>query len=171
MNLSEVVSTFIAAPLNLQVAQMGTPEQPIPLGTARPYIAIRNEKFIDVMEHAVSDAATGDGGIASNMQDLNSFIEALFSGTLCSTQSLNQMISVFEDNGKDGYGLGIEPFIFDEGIAYGHTGNTSAYNTLLFYFPNQQVTLSFGFNGASEQDNIGKKLTDTYKRFSEVIFK
>jgi len=57
------------------------------------------------------------------------------------------------------------------GIAYGHTGNTSAYNTLLFYFPNKQVTLSFGFNGASEQDDIGKKLTDTYKKFSEVIFK
>jgi len=84
MDLWDAVDIYIAQPLNLTIAKMGTETNPIPEGTARPYIATRDEKFMDIMQNSVADAATGDGGIATNMQDLAIFIKALFTGQLTS---------------------------------------------------------------------------------------
>ncbi|MEM8527193.1 MAG: serine hydrolase domain-containing protein [Bacteroidota bacterium] len=78
MPLWDAVDQYIIDPLDLKVAEMGTHDQPIPMGTARPYLATHSDKYFDIMQNAVSDAATGDGGIASNAQDLITFIEGLF---------------------------------------------------------------------------------------------
>ena len=157
MTLWDVVDTYIVKPLNLENALMGTHDEPIPTGTARPYLATRGDKYYDIMENAVSDAATGDGGIASNMQDLNVFIEALFNGNLMSNDALSLMTdrNVLVQDGNsyewedERYGLGLEIYNTDYGIAYGHTGSTSTYSAYLLHFPERGVTISFAYNGAA----------------------
>ncbi|MEM6272303.1 MAG: serine hydrolase domain-containing protein [Bacteroidota bacterium] len=155
MPLWEAVDQFIAAPLGLRNMVMGTHEVPIPVGTARPYLASRGDKYQDIMPHAVADAATGDGGIASNMQDVNAFFQALFAGEVVDPATLEAMVtdrvSVGDmstyDFGDEWYGLGIEIYTTPHGIAYGHTGSTSTYGAYTLHFPQDGVTISMAFNG------------------------
>ena len=74
----EVVDEAFSEPLGLQRFAIGTENDPIPEDVVRPYLAFTGGKFIDVTPTAVSDAATGDGGVASNMLDLNLWIESSF---------------------------------------------------------------------------------------------
>lgn len=174
MTLWDAVEEFIAVPLGLSRLVMGSEENPIPEGTARPYLSTRGDKYYDIMQNAVSDAATGDGGIASNAQDLVLFIEGLFNGQLISEAALNQMIenvvpmedeSDFDDWGGDFYGLGITRYNTDKGVAYGHTGLTSSYSSVLFYFPESRTTFAVAYNGANFNAAEGKR-----KALREAIF-
>lgn len=163
MALWDAVGLYITQPLGLQNSLMGTHEDPIPAGTARPYLAVRGEKYMDIMHYSVADAATGDGGIASNMQDLNAFIENLFNHNLINETTLQLMISDTAD-GSDAasypewpgeeYGLGIEIYHTPYGTAYGHTGSTSSYSSYLLHFPDQNVTISIAYNGYSETNDL-----------------
>jgi len=83
--LGDMYSEYIFKPLNLASAAYGTPENPIPYGVPRGYFSLNgDERFIDFTVKDRADAATGDGGIAINMQDLGVFIESLFSCSLIS---------------------------------------------------------------------------------------
>lgn len=177
MSLWDAVETYITQPLGLENAEMGTHDIPIPSGTARPYRYIRGGKYQDVMSFAVADAATGDGGVASNMQDLNIFIEALFDGKLMSDAALQEMIGdpvlVGEDQADfdwpdEGYGLGISKWNSPHGTGYGHTGGTSTYSTILIYFPDQKSSIAIG--ATSETNGDGYQLqADLYGFFLEYM--
>ncbi len=155
--LWDVIRDQIATPLNLRGFAMGTEQNPLPDDVARPYIAQRGGRFVDVTATAASDAATGDGGIISNTQDLNIFIESLFSGRLISAGALEEMITNvslvpdfqtdFRNWPDEAYGLGITRYNTPWGIAYGHTGATSSYNAALFHFPESGATLSYAGSG------------------------
>lgn len=155
--LWDVVRDQIATPLNLRRFAMGTEENPVPDDVARPYLAQRGSRFVDVTATAGSDAATGDGGIIANTQDLNLFMEALFAGRLVSAAALEEMttnVSLvpefqtdFRDWPDEAYGLGITRYNTPWGIAYGHTGATSSYNAALFHFPQSGATLSYVGSG------------------------
>ena len=176
MPLWDAVRVFISEPLGLNNTEMGTHSQPIPEGTARPYLATHSDKYFDIMQHAVSDAATGDGGIAANMQDVNAFIEALFDGTILSDEAFRQMTEQLIETGPDeadfpqwegeAYGLGISYFPTPYGVAYGHTGSTSSYTAYLFYFPEQKITISIAYNGTSYHGDTSEKK----KAFRESLF-
>ncbi|MEM9261108.1 MAG: serine hydrolase domain-containing protein, partial [Bacteroidota bacterium] len=75
--LWEAVENRFKLPLGLRHFAMGTEQNPIPADVARPYLAFTNGKFIDVTASAVADAATGDGGIVTNLQDLNAWVTAV----------------------------------------------------------------------------------------------
>ncbi|MEL7160075.1 MAG: serine hydrolase domain-containing protein [Bacteroidota bacterium] len=155
--LWEAVADRLVGPLNLQRFAMGTETDPIPDHVARPYLAFTGGKYIDFTPTAVADAATGDGGIISNMQDLTRWVEALFSGELIEPATLAEMIGApvdvpteqadFSEWPDEGYGLGITRYNTPWGTAYGHTGSTSSYNSFLFYFPESAVTLAAVTNG------------------------
>ncbi|WP_173021394.1 serine hydrolase [Lewinella sp. W8] len=150
--LWNAVEEQVVRPLALTRFVMGTEEDPIPEDVARPYFAFRGGKFIDVLESAVSDAATGDGGIAANMQDLNIFARGLFGGGLISERALgamqSDMILVGEEEADfsewpdEAYGLGLNRYQTPFGTAYGHTGSTSSYNSLMLHFPDEGITIS-----------------------------
>lgn len=177
MSLWDAVDRYIAQPLALFNAEMGTHDVPIPLGTARAYRPIRTGKYEDIMHLAVSDAATGDGGIASNMQDLNLFIEALFNGGILSAAAFQQMTDsemIIVGEGEEdypqwpneSYGLGISRWNTPYGTAYGHTGSTSNYEAYMFYFPEKKVSISIGYNAVG-----GKNFGDRQRDFREALFK
>lgn len=162
MPLWEVVKQHITDPLGLDNTEMGTHDQPLPTGTVRPY-GYSRKQYRDIMSLAVSDGATGDGGIASNMQEVNAFAEALFSGQLLSEAAFKQMtqelIIITDENEMDfpnwpdeGYGLGISLWNTPYGKAYGHTGGTSSFDTYWFYFPEKQISLSIGYSMEGDQE-------------------
>lgn len=176
MPLWDAVDTYIVQKLGLLNAQMGTHEVPIPEGTARPYRNIRGSRYEDVMHLAVSDAATGDGGIASNMQDLNLFFLGLFNGQLMSEAAFQQMTDSelllvgegeedFPQWPGESYGLGISLWNTPKGLAYGHTGSTSTYEAYSFYFPDNEVAISIAYNAAE-----GRGLGQKQRVFREKLF-
>ncbi|MDW3652498.1 MAG: serine hydrolase domain-containing protein [Bacteroidia bacterium] len=176
MPLWDAVDTYIVKRLGLENTEMGTHENPIPEGTARPYRNISGRRFEDVMHIAVSDAATGDGGIASNMQDLNLFFDGLFTGQLMSNEAFQQMtdseLLIVGEGEEDypqwpdeSYGLGISLWNTPKGVAYGHTGSTSTYEAYSFYFPDTGVAISIGYN-AAEGNGLGEK----QRAFREKLF-
>ena len=162
MTLWDAMDTYIFDPLGLDNSEMGTHEAPIPAGTARPYRQITKGKYQDIMHTAVSDAATGDGGVAANMQEVNAFIEGLFSGKLMSDAAFKQMTEDlilvgegFEDFPQwdgESYGLGISLWNTPYGKAYGHTGSTASYDAFMFYFIDQKATISIGYNGQTDAE-------------------
>lgn len=179
MPLWEAVSAFITEPLGLRNTEMGTHSQPIPPGTARPYLATRGNKYYDILQHAVSDGATGDGGIAGNAQDISHFIEALFEGALISDAALVQMTEQRVPTGleeadfpqwpDEEYGLGLSRWNTPYGTAFGHTGSTSSYNAYLFYFPEPRATLAIAYNGASYDEAVGEQKRAMRERFFQLM--
>lgn len=85
----------------------------------------------------------GAGAIISTPSDLTKFIDALFSLKLVSQESLNRMKTT-----KDRYGLGINPFPFDEKTTvYGHTGSIDNFTSALFYLPEEKLAIAYTSNG------------------------
>lgn len=179
LSLPEALQEQIFTPLGLDRAQMGTVEQPIPQGTARPYIAFSEGRFQDFFQVEVSDAATGDGGIAINAQELTVFIRALFQGQLLFPESFQDMTQSpspkpageadFEEWLDEASGLGIDRFQTTYGTAYGHTGRIFAYNALLFYFPDTDAALAIAYN-ASDFANESDPKQQLRNRLLELMF-
>ncbi|MEO1448144.1 MAG: serine hydrolase domain-containing protein [Bacteroidota bacterium] len=166
MPLWDAVRMYITEPLGLGQTQMGTHDDPIPAGTARPY-ALSQGRYRDLMPHAVSDAATGDGGIASNMQELMIFAEGIFDGTLMKQETMELMIgnpvemgldqTDFSEWDDERYGLGIARFNTPYGTAYGHTGSTSSYNAFLWYWPDTGASLAIGYHIEADGEAWGNR--------------
>jgi len=157
LDLTEVFEARVSLPLQLGGFVMGTENDPIPDDIPRPYLALAGGKFQNVISSAVSDAATGDGGVLTNMTELEVFAKALFSGELVSDAMLAEMtaeVSVLSPEQSDfdfypneAYGLGLTRYNTPIGVAYGHTGSTSAYNSTLLYFPATGVNFAIIRNG------------------------
>ncbi len=179
MTLWDAVDTYIVERLGLENCEMGTHDNPIPAGTARPYLAIRGNKFMDVMPYAVSDAATGDGGISSNMQDLIVFTRAIFNHQLLSESTVELMTSTavdasdassYPDWGGEEYALGIEVYHTPHGKAYGHTGSTSSYSAYLLHFPETEVTIAIAYNGYSEDRDLNDRTWLLINDVLEIVY-
>ena len=81
------------------------------------------------------------GAMFSTAEDLVRFGDALFGGRIVQQESLDEMMT-FEDNGGNGYGLGViryRPFEID---FFGHSGNTVGYSSYL------ACSIEFGICGA-----------------------
>ncbi|MBF6607325.1 MAG: beta-lactamase family protein [Flavobacterium sp.] len=91
---------------------------------------------------------SGAGAIVSTMDDLATFIEALFAGKIVSAQSLDKMKTI-----RDDYGMGLFRFPFNDKTGYGHTGGIDAFASFLAYFPQDKVTIAFSSNGSNIKNN------------------
>jgi CubicO group peptidase (beta-lactamase class C family) len=84
----------------------------------------------------------GAGAIVSTPTDLTKFISALFAGKLVSDASLNQMKTI-----KDGLGMGMMQFPYENKTLYGHGGAIDGFSSLLVYFPDEKLAVSYCSNG------------------------
>jgi CubicO group peptidase (beta-lactamase class C family) len=84
----------------------------------------------------------GAGSIVSTPKDLTKFIEALFSLKLLSEKSLNLMKTM-----TDGYGLGMFQMPFYSKTGYGHNGGIDGFASVLGYFPEDSLAVSYCTNG------------------------
>jgi D-alanyl-D-alanine carboxypeptidase len=94
------------------------------------------------------------GAIASNAEDMALYTEALASGALFSDpDSLAQMTAFQEVEPikfglMTGYGLGVGVFPLEAAEAWGHTGGTTGFATLIMTIPEKETNLVFLANSA-----------------------
>lgn len=90
----------------------------------------------------------GAGAIVSTPTDLIKFIENLFEGKIINAASLEQMKTL-----QDNYGRGIFQVPFYKKVGYGHTGGIDAFQSVLYYFPEDKVTIAITANGQTYPNN------------------
>ncbi len=179
MDLWDAVNQYIATPLGLKNLVMGTEQNPIPADCARPYLSIRGGKYSDIMEHAVADAATGDGGIATNMQDLNAFFAGLMNGSLISSDAFTAMVEGAITQGGGGsyggpgfgeefYGLGLERYNRNNNFVFGHTGSTSSYEAYSVFIPESGVIVSVAFSALSFTEDRDSERSDMLWKLVDI---
>lgn len=171
ISLDKAVKLYITDVVRMRNTKMGTSQDPIPSGTSRPYLNQSNGQFIDVMNFALSDAATGDGGIISNTQDLLLFIESIVNNTLISSISYDQMLSnKIEIKTNKWYGLGIEQENKDNGFRIAHSGGTEGYISFLMHYPDSNVTVAVCLNSSSENEEVLNKIISFLNEIQKIAF-
>jgi len=90
----------------------------------------------------------GAGAIVSTPSDLDKFIEALFAGKLINSTSLNKMKTLV-----DNYGMGMFQFPFGKHKAFGHNGGIDGFSSVLGYFPEDSLAVSYCSNGTMMAGN------------------
>jgi CubicO group peptidase (beta-lactamase class C family) len=85
----------------------------------------------------------GAGAIVSTASDLVKFASALFTGKLVSEKSLNQMKTI-----KDGMGMGMQKFPYENKTVFGHGGGIDGFSSLLCYLPEEKLAVCYVSNGA-----------------------
>lgn len=90
----------------------------------------------------------GAGAIVSNPEDLNIFVEQLFLGKIISTESLKLMKTI-----KNGYGMGLFQFPYNEKVSYGHTGGIDGFQSVTSYFPEDRLAITLTLNGVNYDKN------------------
>lgn len=104
----------------------------------------------------VAENHMGAGALVSTPDDLLKFIDALFTHKLINKQSLEKMTSL-----RQGYGMGIFPFEFETGRAYGHEGRINEFYTTLIHFPRQNLSLAYCTNAiVYPRDDIVKTVVE-----------
>lgn len=84
------------------------------------------------------------GALVSTPADLTKFIEALFGGKLISQKSLDQMKTM-----KDNFGMAMFIMPFYDKIGYGHNGGIDGFSSVLSYFPEDKLAISYISNGVA----------------------
>ncbi len=90
----------------------------------------------------------GAGAIISTPEDLNNFITALFNEKIISKNNLELMKSI-----KNGYGLGLFKFPYNDKWSYGHTGGIDGFQSVTSFFPDDQLAISLTGNGINYDKN------------------
>ncbi|MPR37236.1 serine hydrolase domain-containing protein [Salmonirosea aquatica] len=133
----------------------------VPSSLSRAYYDSNDNGFMldltEIENNAVGGADMLDGGMIANSYDLARFHEKLMTGQLlsaASTQALHAFTPVTQDVGEDlkhikGYSLGLMKLETNQGVAIGHYGTVHSFNGMVFYFPQQKVTIALIRNSDS----------------------
>ena len=137
--------------------------------------------YLDLAEYDLSEASEiipvffhptaqgfGEGGVVSSVADLARFSEALNNGELLAPQTFEQMqqesIAVDEDD-QDRYGLGIDLLWTPNGTAIGHSGGFPGAGSLMYFMPEQQITIVTIEN---QEEAAGQPFIKTFRALLEA---
>jgi D-alanyl-D-alanine carboxypeptidase len=84
----------------------------------------------------------GAGALISTPEDLNTFIQALFDKKLVKGRYLSKMQTM-----TDGFGMGMIAYPFGDKTLYGHHGGIDGFTSLLEFYPEDDLAVSFCSNG------------------------
>ncbi len=150
-SLKEVYQSQIFTPLNLESAYFGSQPNALSEEVVKGYYALVGRGYVEAQKLYEDELSTGDGGISINVQDLGRFVQELMTGNLLSESSLAKMQDWFDidentggGDGKNGYGL--EYFVGDYGISYGHTGGVDGFSSSIEYYPENGTIVTYLFN-------------------------
>ncbi|MBW3114645.1 beta-lactamase family protein [Bacillus sp. MCCB 382] len=170
MKIEEAVSQWIIQPLQLNRTYFPIKNDlKFPFATghsnATPDLSDISDDLKDITDLNVSIMWTA-GALISNPAEIQTFMKALFTGTLLSQESLEQMLAVHQtDVPGQYYGLGIAKYTFDKGIsAYGHHGLIHGYESVTLYFPEHEIFTTVIVN----QMPVGV-VTLAHQLFQEVL--
>lgn len=115
----------------------------------------------------------GDDGIVATPVDAVKFLRGLMEGQLLEAATLELMKTWVNDSqGKPTYGLGLDYALFNEEVAYGHSGGGLGAGCNLYYFPEQQVYVFIAINlGTVTESPIHKVAEKTIDKLYEVLLK
>lgn len=169
-SLEEAVELYITDVISLKNTTQGNWNNPLPNGISRPYLD-RGNGYIDIMDFAMSDAGTGDGGIISNTQDLLFFIENIVNMNLVSSLSYDAMLNnKVEITNSKWYGLGVEIENKEQGFRIAHNGGTEGYMSFLMNYPDSNVTVAVCLNSSSEDEEVLNRIIDFVKELQDIAF-
>ncbi|MCP4443215.1 MAG: beta-lactamase family protein [Aureispira sp.] len=86
----------------------------------------------------------GAGAVVSTPEDLNSFINALFSHKLIKKKTLDLMVSI-----EDGFGFGVFQFPFKQKRSLGHNGGIDGFTSMVAHFANEDIAIAVVSNGTN----------------------
>ncbi|MBW4658521.1 MAG: beta-lactamase family protein [Drouetiella hepatica Uher 2000/2452] len=159
--LAKVLRDRISKPLKLTNTFLER-HDPIPGGFAQGYDDWDGDgKLENVTQPLINmGLGLGDSGIVSNTPDLTRFLQALFienpriensgsNNALLYPNALRQMLTL--EDGKGGYGFGIRHLLMSWGEAWGQTGNTTGFSSILLYLPVHDLTIAIWTNEGGRQ--------------------
>lgn len=137
----QIVQQQIFTPLGMKHTLSGVDEDPgislsYRLNTQNEWKVCRDFYFPNVV---------GLGDIASTPDDLNIFLQALFTGKLVSKESVQKMMPVE----KQIYGQGIMAAPFTDKTLYGHGGATFGTRSIALYDTDEDIAMSMCVNGVA----------------------
>ncbi len=144
----EQVRSRILEPLGLEDTAVRDPgDTAMPAGHAHGYADVGS----GVVEVTYADpsmaGAAGGNAIVSTAADLAQFLEAVLAGVLFQDPAtLAEMMTFVDAPDEHGipywYGLGLERYIFPEGITViGHGGGAVGYGSVMYHAPNYDITI------------------------------
>ncbi|MDQ4139240.1 MAG: beta-lactamase family protein [Bacteroidota bacterium] len=142
-------------------------------GVAQGYFDLYNNNTLVNVSSYNTGTGNGLNGLYSTVYDLQIFIDALLRNkTLLSQSSINTMLT-FDDliENRKYLGLGLFKDYIDGNFkenefGYGHRGRDLGYSADMFYFPNQDVTVTLLVNYGT---NAKSNLQDTFINFRYEI--
>ncbi|HSI78075.1 MAG TPA: serine hydrolase domain-containing protein [Lunatimonas sp.] len=126
---------------------------------AQGYFDLYNNGTILNVTNYNTGSGNGYGGLYSNIFDLQTFIEALVKDrTLLSEASLAQMLTFTEEEAgaNRANGLGIFKDFLErpaDQFAYGHRGRDLGYTADMFWFPDQDYTMTYLINYGTDANS------------------
>lgn len=148
----------------------------LPANVAQGYFDLYNNQSLVNVTNFNTGSGNGYGGLYSNVYDLQRFIEALLRDkTLLSQASLDQMLVFGEPEGTTNkrLGLGIFKDFLERDpneFAYGHRGRDLGYTADMYWFPNQDVTMTYLINyGTDAKSELRQSFYDFRKGIVDAI--
>jgi len=139
---------------------------PLPLNTAQGYFDFYNNGTIINITNYNTGSGNGYGGLYTTVFDLQTFIEALVRNkTILKQESLDQMLTFTKEDEtyNRANGLGVFKDFLERGpdqFGYGHRGRDLGYTADMYWFPNQDMTITYLINYG----------TDAKSELREVFF-
>lgn len=140
----ELLEEYITAPIGLKNTSFGeTVNNPNKKSNSYKFLETWN-----LVPETDSSIPMGAGGIVSTPSDLIKFSNALFSGHLLDSVSLNKMMTM-----KDNFGMGLFQFPFNHTVGYGHTGGIDGFTSIFSHFSDGNISYALMSNGTSYNNN------------------
>ncbi len=148
----------------------------LPAHVAQGYFDLYNNQTIVNVTNFNTGSGNGYGGLYSNVFDLQTFIEALVRDkTLLSANTLDQMLTFGEPEGTTNkrLGLGIFKDFLERApdqFAYGHRGRDLGYTADMYWFPNQDFTMTYLINyGTDAKSELKQQFSDFRKAIVDAM--
>jgi CubicO group peptidase (beta-lactamase class C family) len=160
--LHQVFAEVFFAPLQMENTAMFKRSEAI-AGQAR-----MAEFYVDQTDISTYESLSMDwagGGLVTTTEDLLRFHQALFSGEIIGTATLEKMQDWREESQGTYYGLGLRQFVFKEFskllpklTIVGHSGVNAAFS---FYCPELEVYIAGTFNQTNQMEQAIRFLIET----------
>ena len=131
--------------------------------------AMKDFSYVD--ENAVGGEDMTDGGIIANSYDVALFFHSLMNNQIVSDSTLQLMQNWYDPSypstegyaSYEGYGLGLTKIKVKDRIAIGHFGMVNCFNSLVYHFPEDNITICVLNNSYShkiEKVHLGNIIYD-----------
>lgn len=122
-------------------------DRKIPGEHSRGYVMWQEKEF-DLTEMDPSMAGSAGGhALISSTRDLSALLKALLAGRFFrrpdTLAAMLEFLPTDQPGPRQGYGLGIVRYVLPGGlVAYGHTGGTAGYGSIVIHVPSEEITAS-----------------------------